>query len=58
MKLIAGDIGGTKTTLALSSSEKGVREPLFEATYASMSCGSLEDSSRFIEDSARESGMP
>jgi len=51
MKLIAGDIGGTKTTLALYSSEKGVREPLFEATYASMSCGSLEDIvSRFIED--------
>jgi len=50
-ELIAGDIGGTKTTLALYDSDKGVREPLCEATYASVSYGSLEDIvGRFIED--------
>ncbi len=51
MELIAGDIGGTKTTLALYRSEKGVKEPLCEATYASISYGSLEDIIReFIRD--------
>lgn len=51
MELIAGDIGGTKTTLALYHSEKGVEEPLCKATYASISYGSLEDIIReFIRD--------
>jgi glucokinase len=51
MELIAGDIGGTKTKLALYDSDKGLKEPLFEATYTSVSYGSLEDIiSRFIED--------
>lgn len=51
MKLLAGDIGGTKTTLALYDSEKGLKHPLFEATYASASYGSLEEIiNHFIED--------
>lgn len=50
-KLIAGDIGGTKTTLALYGSDKGLEQPLFEETYASASYGSLEDIIReFIKD--------
>jgi len=33
--ILAGDIGGTKTTLALFSTEKGINSPLTEQTYAS-----------------------
>ena len=33
--LLAGDIGGTKTILALFSTEKGPLEPLYEATFPS-----------------------
>ena len=33
--LLAGDIGGTKTHLAVFSSESGWRKPFAEATYAS-----------------------
>jgi glucokinase len=33
--LLAGDIGGTKTILALFSSEKGPLQPLFEVSYPS-----------------------
>lgn len=43
MELIAGDIGGTKTTLALFSSESSLKEPVVEATYASGAYGTLEE---------------
>lgn len=41
--LLAGDIGGTKTILALFAHEKGPRDPLVEETYPSREYGSLED---------------
>jgi glucokinase len=40
--LLAGDIGGTKTNLAIFSSEAGPRSPLQEATYPSAKYPSLE----------------
>jgi glucokinase len=40
--LLAGDIGGTKTTLGVFSSQSGPRKPLSEATLASADYPSLE----------------
>ncbi len=40
--LLAGDIGGTKTVLALFSFEKGPTQPLFEVTYPSNSYSGLD----------------
>jgi len=40
--LLAGDIGGTKTNLALFSAESGPRAPLAEATFPSADYSSLE----------------
>jgi glucokinase len=40
--LLAGDIGGTKTNLAVYSPEAGLRAPLMEATFPSTDYGSLE----------------
>ena len=40
--LLAGDIGGTKTNLAVFSSETGWRKPFAEATYASINYPDLE----------------
>jgi glucokinase len=40
--LLAGDIGGTKTNLAIFSSEAGLRAPLAEATFPSADYASLE----------------
>jgi glucokinase len=40
--LLAGDIGGTKTTLGIFSSQSGPRQPLAEATFASADYASLE----------------
>lgn len=39
---LAGDIGGTKTILALFSFEKGVLEPLHEKSYASLAYPGLD----------------
>ena len=41
--LLAGDIGGTKTILALFSREKGPGEPLFEAGYRSSDFPGLDE---------------
>ena len=41
--LLAGDIGGTKTALALYSVEQGPRQPLTQATFPSQNYASLED---------------
>src|SRR5215831_8798349 len=40
--LLAGDIGGTKTNLAIFSPETGWRKPVAEATYTSMNYTDLE----------------
>ena len=40
--LLAGDIGGTKTVLALYNQEHGPREPLFKEQYPSQQYDSLE----------------
>jgi glucokinase len=40
--LLAGDIGGTKTVLALYSFEKGPTQPLFEVSYPSNSYSGLD----------------
>ncbi len=40
--LLAGDVGGTKTNLAVYSSETGPRKPLIEATFPSSEYTSLE----------------
>ena len=40
--LLAGDIGGTKTNLAVFSPEAGIRAPLVEATFPSADYPSLE----------------
>ena len=40
--LLAGDIGGTKTNLAVFSSETGWRKPFAEATFASINYTDLE----------------
>jgi glucokinase len=40
--LLAGDIGGTKTDLAVFSSDRGLRSPLAEGTFPSASYDSLE----------------
>ncbi len=41
--LLAGDIGGTKTTLAVFSTANGPRRPLSEATFASDEYACLQD---------------
>jgi glucokinase len=40
--LLVGDIGGTKTTLAIFTSQAGPHEPLFEKTFHSLQYESLE----------------
>lgn len=40
--VLAGDIGGTKTNLAIFDSEAGLRKPLAEATFPSRDYPSLE----------------
>ncbi len=40
--LLAGDIGGTKTNLAIYSLENGARQPLIEATFSSDDYASLQ----------------
>ncbi|HNY65318.1 MAG TPA: glucokinase [Deltaproteobacteria bacterium] len=51
MKLIAGDIGGTKTTLAFYAAGDRLHEPACEATYSSGAFPSLEGMVRtFMEE--------
>jgi glucokinase len=52
--LLAGDIGGTKTILALFSHEKGPLHPLFEASYTSDSYPGLDP---IIEDFCSRAGV-
>ncbi len=46
VRLLAGDIGGTKTALAIFSSEAGPRAPLAEATYHSANYPGLDTVAR------------
>jgi glucokinase len=41
--LLAGDIGGTKTGLAIVTAESGPRQPLIQASYPSADYASLEE---------------
>lgn len=43
MTILAGDLGGTKTVLALISADKGPREPTVELTYPSRDYANLLD---------------
>lgn len=43
MNVLVGDIGGTKSFLALFSQDKGPRDPLVETTYSSLQFQSFED---------------
>lgn len=53
MKLLAGDIGGTKTVLALMDTEKGLRHPLVETRFPSDDYDSLEAIiQQFLNDTA------
>ncbi len=42
MNILAGDIGGTKTILAVFSSQQGAHEPIAEATFSSADYPDLE----------------
>ena len=42
MLVLAGDIGGTKTNLAIFSREKGLHDPIAEQTYVSANYADLE----------------
>jgi glucokinase len=42
MSILAGDIGGTKTILAIFSSEQGAHEPIVETTFSSADYANLE----------------
>jgi glucokinase len=55
MTVLAGDIGGTKTVLALYSSSAGVHQPHAEKTYASGQYASLDEVVRLFlaENGAR-----
>jgi glucokinase len=49
--LLAGDIGGTKTDLAIFSAETGARQPLVHKVYPSAAFNSLEEMVRqFVEE--------
>ena len=51
MNVLVGDIGGTKTILAVFSSEKGPRQPLAEKTYQSTKYFSFEGMvSEFLDE--------
>jgi len=53
--LLAGDVGGTKTRLAVIAADRGPRDPVIAATYASADFPGLDAIvSRFIE----ETGVP
>ena len=53
--LLAGDIGGTKTNLAIFSSQAGLRAPLAEATFPSGKYSCLED---IVQEFIKQVSMP
>jgi glucokinase len=53
MKLLVGDIGGTKTNLAIFDSRESLHDPLTEATFRSTAYDSLESlAQEFLEQKA------
>ncbi len=53
MKLLVGDIGGTKTNLAIFDSKENLHDPLIEATFHSAAYDSLESlAQEFMEQKA------
>jgi glucokinase len=55
--LLAGDIGGTKTALALIEPSRGLHAPVVEATFPSADYPSLEAIAReFLDQAARAGG--
>ncbi len=52
-RLLAGDIGGTKTALAIFSSDRGPRVPLAEKTYHSPNYPGLDALAREFLGEAR-----
>lgn len=58
MLLLAGDIGGTKTVLALLDTDQGLRLPLYEARFPSDDFASLETIiAQFLADKAVTVGV-
>ena len=58
MTLLAGDIGGTKTELALFSPERGPRKPLARAEFPSGNYPSLEAIVReFLDGAGKPAGQ-
>lgn len=53
--LLAGDIGGTKTDLAVFSAEAGPRKPLAQAEFPSSKYSSLEE---IVREFLRQVGLP
>ncbi len=59
MMLLAGDIGGTKTRLAVFSPEAGLRAPLVEKTFPSAHYPSLEAIAReFLAQVSQQVSLP
>ena len=59
MTLLAGDIGGTKTELALFSPEQGPRKPLARAEFPSGNYLTLEPIVReFLDGAGKLAGQP
>ena len=54
VNLLAGDVGGTKTSLAILSPERGVREPLAMRTVRSADYADLESA---VETFLRDTGL-
>jgi glucokinase len=54
MNLLVGDVGGTKTSVALYSSEAGARNPVRIRTFASAQYPSLEEIARTFLEEGRE----
>jgi glucokinase len=55
--LLAGDIGGTKTALALVDAARGVRAPVAQSTFPSAEYGSLEAlAAEFLAQARRQQG--
>jgi glucokinase len=56
--LIAGDVGGTHTRLAIYSLAEGPRQPLYQAQYSSWEYDSLQDIvSEFLADARGKHGV-
>jgi glucokinase len=55
--ILAGDIGGTKTTLGLFKAASGSRKPIVEATFPSASYSGLEEITKTFLTQVRAGGL-